>query len=64
MVKVADIGAGVDEEILNSVRQKHRRHLLLADIGWSRLEAQETRARLAAFEEDWDAPGMEGYDDL
>ena len=25
---------------------------------------QETRARLAALEEDWDAPGMEAYDHL
>ncbi len=60
MTKIADIETVADEKILKSMR----RRLLLADIGWSRLEAQETRARLAAFEEDWDAPGMEGYDDL
>jgi len=40
------------------------RPLRLADLGWTQRQAAETRARLATFEEDWDAPGMEGYDDL
>jgi len=34
------------------------------DIGWSRQETLETKAKLAAFEEDWNAPGMEAYDSL
>ncbi|MBM4288413.1 MAG: hypothetical protein FJ135_09760 [Deltaproteobacteria bacterium] len=38
--------------------------LLVSDLGWSSEEAKETRARLAALEEDWDAPGMEDYDRL
>ena len=38
--------------------------LLVSDLCWSAQEAQETRARLAALEEDWDAPGMEAYDQL
>ncbi|MFZ5452679.1 MAG: hypothetical protein ACOZF2_12560 [Thermodesulfobacteriota bacterium] len=38
--------------------------LLVADLGWSDEEAKETRARLAALEEDWDAPGMDAYDSL
>jgi hypothetical protein len=38
--------------------------LLVADLGWSNEEAKETRARLAALEDDWDAPGMEAYDQL
>ena len=38
--------------------------LLVSDLGWSAEEAKETRARLAALEEDWDAPGMEAYDRL
>ena len=38
--------------------------LLVSGLGWSNEEAKETRARLAAFEEDWDAPGMEDYDYL
>jgi hypothetical protein len=38
--------------------------LRVADLGWTREQAVDTRARLASFAEDWDAPGMEGYDDL
>jgi hypothetical protein len=38
--------------------------LLVSDLGWNAEEAKETRARLAALEEDWDAPGMEAYDRL
>jgi hypothetical protein len=38
--------------------------LLVSDLSWSAEEASETRARLAALEEDWDAPGMEAYDHL
>jgi hypothetical protein len=38
--------------------------LLVSNLGWSAEEAKETRTRLAALEEDWDAPGMEAYDRL
>jgi len=38
--------------------------LLLRDLGWTREQAIETRLRLRGFEEDWDAPGMEIYDEL
>ena len=38
--------------------------LLVSNLGWSVEEVQETRGRLAALEEDWDAPGMEAYDHL
>ncbi len=38
--------------------------LLIADLGWTQEQAADTRARLASFAEDWDAPAMEGYDDL
>ena len=37
---------------------------LIASLGWSQAQAGETRAKLASFAEDWDAPGMEQYDDL
>lgn len=33
-------------------------------LGWTREQADETRARLKSFEEDWNAPGMEAYDAL
>lgn len=38
--------------------------LLVSDLDWTTAEVQETRARLATLEEDWDAPGMEAYDTL
>jgi hypothetical protein len=38
--------------------------LLVSDLGWSAEDAKETRARLAALEEDWEVPGMEAYDHL
>jgi len=34
----------------------------VSDLGWTQEEAALTRSRLAAFEEDWDAPGMDAYD--
>lgn len=36
----------------------------VAELGWTPEEAAETRARLRLFEEDWDAAGMDAYDDL
>ena len=36
----------------------------LKNRGWTEPQAAETRARLESFEEDWDAPGMDGYDAL
>ncbi|NCC35901.1 MAG: hypothetical protein EOM24_28380 [Chloroflexia bacterium] len=33
-------------------------------LGWTATEALETRMRLSSFAEDWEAPGMEAYDDL
>jgi hypothetical protein len=38
--------------------------MLIGDLGWTRDQALETRMRLRNFEEDWNVPGMEGYDDL
>jgi hypothetical protein len=36
----------------------------LTELGWSLEQALETRMRLRTFEEDWNVPGMEAYDDL
>jgi hypothetical protein len=44
--------------------QQQPAQLRVADLGWTQEQAADTRARLASFAEDWDAPGMEGYDDL
>ena len=36
----------------------------LEALGWTKQQALETRTKLKAFEEDWNAPGMEVYDSL
>lgn len=40
------------------------KRMLIEDLGWTREQTVETRLRLRAFEEDWDAHGMELYDEL
>jgi hypothetical protein len=60
----------ISPEAITSKRKKVRKAqatnslLLVSDLGWSTEEAKETRTRLAAFEEDWEAPGMEAFDHL
>lgn len=39
-------------------------HNRIEQLGWSDVEALETHLRFRSFAEDWDAPGMEAYDDL
>ena len=36
----------------------------LRDAGLTREEVADLRRRLSTFEDDWNAPGMEAYDDL
>ncbi|QJD30106.1 hypothetical protein [Methylococcus geothermalis] len=36
----------------------------IEQLGWSSVEALETHLRFRNFADDWDAPGMEAYDDL
>lgn len=36
----------------------------IEQLGWSAVETLETYLRFRSFAEDWDAPGMEAYDDL
>ena len=36
--------------------------LLVENLGWTKEEAWEARARVCSFEDDWNAPGMEDYD--
>jgi hypothetical protein len=38
--------------------------LRIEELGWTTVEALETHLRLRNFADDWDAPGMEAYDDL
>lgn len=42
----------------------HGQALLVRHLGWDRADAADTRSRLRPFEDDWDAPGMDAYDDL
>jgi mRNA-degrading endonuclease RelE of RelBE toxin-antitoxin system len=44
--------------------RKPRSPLLIQDLGWTPEQVIEARSRLLCFEEDWNAPGMEIYDDL
>ncbi len=39
-------------------------HAPLHETGLTQEEAFDLRRRLATFENDWDAPGMDVYDDL
>ena len=40
------------------------RQLLIEDLGWTKQEAAGVRARLASFEDIWNAEGMDEYNDL
>jgi len=51
------------QHVAPSTDQPQPTPLRVADLGWTQEQAADTRARLASFAEDWDAPGMEGYDD-
>ncbi|MBI5167692.1 MAG: hypothetical protein HY998_08170 [candidate division NC10 bacterium] len=48
----------------NEKAKKKPASLLVSNLGWSAEEVQQTRARFAAWEEDWDGLGMEAYDHL
>lgn len=48
----------------NAVTPMPAVELTIASLGWTPAEALETYLRLRTFAEDWDAPGMEVYDDL
>jgi len=45
-------------------RGDHTITLLVSDLQWTPEDALETRMRLRTFEEDWNAPDMEAYDQL
>ena len=43
---------------------QYKEKLDIRDLHWTAVETLETYLRLKPFEEDWNAPGMEGYDAL
>ncbi len=44
--------------------EENQKQLLIRDLEWTRAETEETLYRFISFKDDWDAPGMEAYDDL
>jgi hypothetical protein len=48
--------------ILQQIRDNKERRI--EALGWSQEEAGIVRERLLSFEEDWNAPGMDVYDEL
>ncbi len=44
--------------------ERENRQNAIAALGWTAEEARDTYYRLKIFEEDWNAPGMEAYDQL
>jgi hypothetical protein len=44
--------------------EETKKELAIDDLGWSEEETKETYYRLLNFKEDWEAPGMEAYDEL
>jgi len=62
---LGDTASEIHESIAAATGQaSSHRPLLISDLGWTQSQALEARVRLTAFEEDWDAPGMELYDQL
>lgn len=58
------IEESVDKENIATKFSQTDGELLISDLGWSGAEAKETYYRLMNFKEDWEAPGMEAYDEL
>jgi excisionase family DNA binding protein len=53
-----------ESELARWLRRRTTRSGGVAALGWTREESHATRRRLAAFEDDWNVPGMEAYDEL
>jgi hypothetical protein len=64
MTSISDPWSETDQSRTATLQLRHHPPLLIRDLGWSRQEAAEVRLRLALFEDDWNAPGMDAYDAL
>lgn len=67
LTKSSTVTSSIDvwvTEPSDSSTNMDQRLLLLSKLAWTPEEILETRARLSTFEQDWDAPGMEIYDEL
>jgi hypothetical protein len=54
----------IKEELGKSAGGATKKERYIQDLGWTEAQAQEVRANLQSFEEDWSAPGMDAYDEL
>jgi len=52
------------ESLLQKKKTPPKKGNTIKGLGWTAAEAAGTHSRLATFEEDWDAPGMDEYDRL
>jgi len=41
-----------------------KKQLLIRDLEWMEVEVEETYYRLISFKDDWEAAGIEAYDEL
>lgn len=53
-----------NQEKVGTTVEATKKELVIEDLGWSEEETKETYYRLLNFKEDWEAPGMEAYDEL
>ena len=62
--KAKSLPASAQESILQMVEQLSQQHSTPAQVAppLTLRESAELRGKLAAWEEDWNAPGMEAYD--
>ena len=49
---------------VSTTSEPRKRLLVISDLGWTPEEALATYHRLQAFQDDWNVPGMELYDEL
>ena len=57
-----DMWKGSSHQLLKKKNEEHLTPLAKTDLTVK--EAEELRWSLASFEDDWNAPGMEAYDEL
>lgn len=68
----SDVGLNEGENLIQQLHhqidqvrhQKARSPLLIKDLGWTPEQIAEARFAFSSFQEDWDDPAMEVYDDL
>jgi hypothetical protein len=52
------------ENASNDFNRANANENLISELGWTREEAARIRASHQALKADWNAPGMEAYDEL